>query len=101
MLRITLVRESEPPTLKLEGKLSGAWVPELERTWNGFLHEGVTSSVKVDLSDVTFVSADGKALLRSMLQQGTQLKCGSLLTEFILNQIENGCDGKHSTENGG
>lgn len=95
MLKITLVRDPEPPTLKLEGKLSGPWVPELERNWNGFLNEGLARPVEVDLSDVTFVSREGKQLLKSMLQQGADLQSRSLMPAFIIKQIKNGSNGSH------
>lgn len=90
MLRITLLRDLEPPTLKLEGKLSGPWVPELERSWNEFLNEGLARPVQVDLSDVTFISSEGRKLLKSMFQQGADIKSRSLMTQFILSQIKNG-----------
>lgn len=95
MLKITLLREPEPPTLKLEGKLSGAWVPELERSWNEFLNEGLVRPVEVDLSDVTFISSEGKRLLKSMLHQGADLQSRSLMPAFIINQIKNGSNRSH------
>lgn len=95
MLKITLLREPEPPTLKLEGKLSGPWVPELERSWNEFLNEGLVRPVEVDLSDVTFISSEGRRLLKSMLQQGADLQSRSLMPGFIINQIKNGSNGSH------
>lgn len=101
MLRITLLREPGPSTLKLEGKLSGPWVPELEHSWNEFLNEGLARPVQVDLSDVTFISSEGKRLLKSMLQQGADLQSRSLMTRFIIKQIKNGSNGNHTTENGG
>jgi anti-anti-sigma regulatory factor len=102
MLRITLVRELEPPTLKLEGKLSGPWVNELEHTWSEFLKEdGPARSVTVDLSDVTFINSAGEKLLRTMLQQGADLQSRSLMTRFVLSQIKNQSNGKHTTRNGG
>lgn len=101
MLKITLLRESEPPTLKLEGKLTGPWVHELEHSWNEFLKEGLTRPVQVDLSDVTFISCEGKSLLNSMSQQGADLRSRTLMTQFILSQIKKGSNGSHSTENGG
>jgi anti-anti-sigma regulatory factor len=102
MLRITFVRESELPTLKLEGKLSGPWVYELEHSWSEMLKEhGPARSMTVDLSDVTFISAEGKELLKSMLQRGAELHSRSLMTQFILSQIKNHSNGEHATGNGG
>ncbi len=101
MLRITLLREPGPPMLKLEGKLSGPWVPELERSWNECLNEGLARPVQVDLSEVTFISTEGETLLKTMFQQGADLQSHSLMTQFILSQIKKGSNGNHNTGNGG
>ncbi|MGH9353466.1 MAG: hypothetical protein ACRD2G_15120 [Terriglobia bacterium] len=95
MLRITLLRESVPPTLKLEGKLSGPWVPELEHSWREIQRHGLVGSVPIDLSDVSFISSEGKTLLKVMFQQGANLQSRSLMTRFIINQIKNGSNGSH------
>jgi anti-anti-sigma regulatory factor len=87
MLRITLVPGSEPSTLKVEGKLSGPWVTELERSWSEISRRETPRPV-VDLSDVTFVSAEGKKLLKFMFQQGAHLQSRSLMTQFILSQLQ-------------
>ena len=101
MLRITLVQESEPPTLKLEGKLSGPWVRELQHSWSEIRGYQQPSAVAVDLTDVTFVSSEGKQLLKSMLNEGAELQSRSLMTQFILSQIKNNSNGNHVTGNGG
>jgi anti-anti-sigma regulatory factor len=101
MLRITLVPESKPPTLKLEGKLTGPWVSELEHSWSEVSQHEQERLVAVDLTDVTFISPEGKQLLKSMLQRGTDLQSRSLMTQFILSQIKNEPNGKHGTSNGG
>jgi anti-anti-sigma regulatory factor len=101
MLRITLVPDSQPPTLKLEGKLTGPWVGELEHSWSEISQNGFHHPLRVDLTDVTFISPEGKQLLRTMLQQGTELQSRSLMTQFILSRIKNEPNGKHATRNGG
>ncbi len=100
MLRITLVPESEPSTLKVEGKLIGPWVDELERSWSEISRHELRLPV-VDLSDVTFVSAEGKKLLKSMFQQGADLQSRSLMTKFILDQLKDGSNENHASRNGG
>jgi anti-anti-sigma regulatory factor len=101
MLRITLVPASEPPTLKLEGKLTGPWVGELEHSWSELSLDGHQHPVTVDLTDVTFISPEGKKLLRSMLKHGTDLQSRSLMTQFILSQIKSESNGKHESRTGG
>lgn len=94
MLKITLLREIEPPTLKLEGKLSGPWVRELENSWTEIHKHGLAGTVPINLTDVTFISSEGKQLLKSMFQQGADLQSRSLMTRFIIKQIKNGSNGK-------
>ncbi len=102
MLRITLIRESQPPTLKLEGKLSGPWVNELEHTWSEISQpDPERTAVVIDLSDVTFISSEGRKLLKSMFRQGANLQSRSLMTQFILGQIKKASNGYCATENGG
>jgi anti-anti-sigma regulatory factor len=102
MLRITVARKAELPTLKLEGELSGPWVNELEHTWSEVLKEsGPRRPVTVDLSDVTFISAAGQQLLKSMLREGANLQSRSLMSQFIVSQIKKQSNGKQATRNGG
>jgi anti-anti-sigma regulatory factor len=101
MLRITLAQGPQPSILKLEGKLSGPWVNELEHSWTEMLQSGLAPSVPVDLSDVTFISSEGKTLLKTMLQQGADLQSRSLLTQFILGQIKDESQAQPAARNGG
>jgi anti-anti-sigma regulatory factor len=87
MLRITLKTGCEGAVLKLEGRLSGPWVGELERTWCDVTSKNPAGSVVVDLSDVTFIDSEGKNLLRRMFRQGADLRNGLLMTKYIVNQI--------------
>jgi anti-anti-sigma regulatory factor len=89
MLRITINSQSEIPTLRLEGKLNGPWVSELKRSWDELRCETPQRPVAVDLSEVTYVSPEGRTLLESIWRQGAKLESCSLLTRFILNQIRN------------
>jgi anti-anti-sigma regulatory factor len=87
MLKISLNNDSELTVLKLEGRLSGPWVGELERTWSDVTSKTPVGSVVVDLSDVTFIDSEGKKLLRRMFRQGADLRNGLLMTKYIVNQI--------------
>lgn len=102
MLRITVVRNAELPTLKLEGDLSGPWINELEHTWSEVLKEsGPGRPVTVDLSDVTFISTEGQQLLKLMLRDGANLQSRTLMSQFILSQIKKQSNGRQATGNGG
>ncbi len=67
MLRITTYRDSGTTRLKLEGKLKGPWVPELESCWRSLPDN---SCLIVDLSDVEFVDNAGRYLLALMHDRG-------------------------------
>lgn len=82
MLRITRLPEDDPVRLlvKLEGKLIGPWVPELERAFE----LGEMSGIRLDLTDVTFVDAAGAACLRRLLEHGAQMiACSGYVTQLL------------------
>jgi len=87
MLRITVENHSHTATLKLEGKLSGPWVDELERTWYKVTNEAVGDSVLLDLCDVTFVDPEGRKQLAWMYKQGARFKTSGCLGKGIVEEI--------------
>lgn len=65
MLRITRkVDDDGRTTLKLEGTIAGEWVGELRRSVGSSPRGPV--KVTMDLSDVSFVDAEGVALLHEL-----------------------------------
>jgi anti-anti-sigma regulatory factor len=82
MLRITVIDETGQLTLKLEGKLKGAWVRELERTFQAVRGQG--KPLRADLSAVSFVDDEGKVVLASLWQRGVKMQAiGPLMTAVI------------------
>jgi anti-anti-sigma regulatory factor len=88
MLRITVEEQHGWATIRLEGSLSGPWVQELRQCWWGTL--ACPEHVVVDLESVTSMDDAGKALLEEMHAAGTQLQGRGLMTNYILEQIQNG-----------
>lgn len=88
MLKITEQRgaEVDSPTLVLEGRLAGPWVEELQASWRA-LSADAHHRVVIDLSGVTFIDADGKALLGRLWQQGAELRASGCLTRCIVEEI--------------
>lgn len=86
MLKITIHPEAETTRLTLEGRLAGPWVEELDRCWQGVSGTGPSRAV-VDLSGVTFIAPEGKALLTRMWQQGAKLQAAGCLTTCIVDEI--------------
>src|SRR5213596_2053661 len=79
MLRISVTTRSGGATVTLEGRLAGPWT-------------SVTAvrdaqSVRVELEAVTFIDSAGKALLRTMHEQGAALLASGCMTRAILEEI--------------
>ena len=88
MLRITEQRESEPGSvvLRLEGRLAGPWVHELSGYWRK-VSRNQPQGVMIDLTSVTFINAEGKALLTRLWQQGADLRATGCLTKCVVEEI--------------
>ena len=86
MLKITTQSDVDVTKMILEGCLVGPWVEELDRCWRGV--EGARQErVLVDLTGVTFIAPEGKALLTKMWQQGAKLHAVGCLTKCIVDEI--------------
>jgi anti-anti-sigma regulatory factor len=87
MLKITIQRKVGGITLALEGKLTGAWVKELERCWLSTASTQHDSPVRVDLSSVTFIYEEGKDLLKRIHREGAELMASGCLNNCIVEAI--------------
>ena len=88
MLRITIDKNSRATTLRVEGRLTGPWVVELEQAWRSLSSSPANGPVSVDLTDVTFVGEEGKRLLESMYGEGAKLKACGCVTRRLVEEIE-------------
>ena len=84
MLKITVRRDETKSTLLIEGKLAGPWVTEVRNAWEA--ERAGAKEVLVDLNEVTFVDAEGKALLTKLHEAGVTLICKGCLTRAIVAQ---------------
>ena len=87
MLRITTTDNPRVLTLRLEGRLEGPWVQELEKCWKSNLSSTTKPSLRVDLTDVTFIDAAGKDRLAAMHRQGAEFIADDLMTKAIVAEI--------------
>jgi ABC-type transporter Mla MlaB component len=73
MLRITVVEsDGSAVTLRVEGRIAGAWVEELRTTCN--VHTGPDQiQLHLELEDVSFADSAGVAFLRELRDQGVGL----------------------------
>jgi outer membrane protein TolC len=91
MLRITIQESPQASTLKLEGKLVGPWVRELEQAWSAV---APGRALIVDLADVTFIDYAAKTLLARMHDGGAKLVASSPMNRSIVDEIVRA--GKHA-----
>ena len=88
MLKITGQRDASPDpiSLILEGKLAGPWVDELNSYWRQISGNQQNGAV-IDLTGVTFIDVNGKALLTKLWQQGAELRASGCLTRCVVEEI--------------
>ncbi len=88
MLKITENKNAVPVSLSiiLEGKLVGPWVEELNSYWRQ-MSVNQQSCAVIDLTGVTFIDANGKALLTRLWQQGAELCAAGCLTRCVVEEI--------------
>jgi len=88
MLRITISKQGDSASIRLEGKLIGVWVEELRQCWRETIAQSERRKTVVDLEAVSFVDAPGQKLLKEMHAAGTKLVGQGVLITYLLNQIE-------------
>ena len=88
MLKISQVgKANHSVTLKLEGRVVGPWVGELQQVCEALLTEG--RALKLDLAEVTFADTDGVAVLSSFKSRGVGfINCSPFLEEQLRSPIE-------------
>ena len=84
MLRITVQEVPAQVRLKLEGKLAGPWVAELEDAWRAAQPARAGRSVLLDLTAVGYVDDAGKYLLALLQCSGASVMAsGTVMTELV------------------
>jgi anti-anti-sigma regulatory factor len=90
MLRITVHNDIEATSLKIEGRLMGAWVRELESCWRQVTAAQLPPRILVELTDVSFVDEEGGRLLKLMAASGVELIATDLLMKALVEEITEG-----------
>jgi hypothetical protein len=90
VLRITRINPGErPAVLRLEGRLSGPWVPELERVVR--LSSDAIMPALLDLGAMSFADPPGVTLLRRLAREGTELRGASPFVARLLRGESDEC----------
>ena len=87
MLRITVHDNPRALTFRLEGRLTGHWLRELEKCWQDALARRRDAILRVDLTGATFIDAAGKACLAALHRQGAEFIAADCLTRSIVAEI--------------
>jgi hypothetical protein len=86
MLKVTIRQADSTETWEVEGKLSGAWVKELERCWKERATP-VGSSLQVHLKAVSYIDPAGKQLLTEMHGRGVEIRGCGCMTKAVVEEI--------------
>ncbi len=89
MLRVTTHMGADRVVLKVEGKLSHAWVREADASWRTVLAAANGRAIAVDLCDVYAIDDGGRELLTRMHRAGAQLMArGCVMREIVREIVE-------------
>jgi ABC-type transporter Mla MlaB component len=87
MLRITAEQHGATWVLKLEGNLQGEWLGELRRCWRQLRDATPPVEIAVELADIQFIDAAGKALLTEMYRDGVELIARGFLASALREEL--------------
>lgn len=74
--------------VKLEGRIAGPWIAELERAWDEAAERVGSRAVVLDLADVTYADESGKKVLAAIYgQTGAKLLTSTPWTQFLAEEI--------------
>ena len=93
MLRITPHLDNGECWLKLEGCLSGPWVPELAACWRDAATTQQGRTMRVDLSDVCHVDEAGRELMTLMYRAGVHFVATGFVMPELVREISETVDG--------
>jgi len=90
MLRITVHEKPGALTFQLEGRLAGPWVRVLLECWQSALASQRQPTLRVDLTEVTFIDHAGEACLAALHRQGAEFVAADCLTNAVVAEITQG-----------
>jgi anti-anti-sigma regulatory factor len=95
MIKIQMKELDGQVVLQVEGRLAGAFVPELENCWQTARSNQPNRRILVDLKSVTCVDRAGRCLLQSMHTSGVGFLRAGMAIQDILEQVMEGPECRH------
>jgi anti-anti-sigma regulatory factor len=93
MFKISIIEDGNQRILMLEGRLVRPWTAEVESAWKTVGEQLQGRRLVVDLTNVTFISADGETTLLKLMNDGAKFSCRDVLTKHVLKQLARRCRG--------
>jgi hypothetical protein len=87
MMKVEINELDHALILQVEGRVAGAFVPELEHCWNGARANQPGWKISVDLKNVTCVDRAGRNLLQVMHSNGVEFLRAGMAIQDILEQV--------------
>jgi anti-anti-sigma regulatory factor len=87
MMKIQTTDRDGQLVLQVEGRLAGAFVPELEKCWQSARTDQPHRRISVDLKSVTCIDRAGRYLLQLMHSNGVGFQRAGLAIQDILEQF--------------
>jgi anti-anti-sigma regulatory factor len=87
MLRINVAEDAGLLTFRLEGRLTGQWVSELEACWRQSRDKDPIERLRFDLSQVTSIDTAGKSFLAARHTEGAELIASCCLMRAVVAEI--------------
>jgi anti-anti-sigma regulatory factor len=91
MFKISIIEERGLRRLMLEGRLIRPWTEEVENAWKTAGEKLQGRKLVVDLTNVTYISADGETTLVKLIRDGAKFSCRGVLTKHVLRQLTRRC----------
>ena len=92
MFRISTVDTKRERRLVVEGTLVQPWVPELRRSWGDAGESLDGRQLVIDLTNATFIDADGEAAIFDLMKEGAKFCCSDVFTKHVLKQLAHKCN---------
>ncbi len=88
MLKITVDTGKTHIRVKLEGRLAGDWVRQLENVWHSIQVMNHSVETQVDLQGVTYVDVCARQLLRRIHQEGGVFIAHGCMIKVIIDEVK-------------
>ena|SRR5437870_5775049 len=88
MLKVTNSTTANEEKWILCGQLAGPWVAELRSNWDQVRGRSRGRRYVIDLSDVTFIDANGEGLLGDLRDEGAEFVARGVYTKHLLENLK-------------